>query len=330
MRARDLVEQILTFSRQSSGEEHESVDLTLVLREAGRFLRATLAANIVIETDIPEDAGRVLANTTQIYQVLLNLGSNAAHAMRSNGGKLRISMHSTEIGPERAPTLGGATPGRYLRLDVSDTGHGIDETTLRRIFDPFFTTKNSREGTGLGLAVVHGIIRAHRGAIDVESTVGIGTTFHIYLPVAEKASQPFTDEPERPPNGNGQSIFVVDDEELVGRFVTLALESIGYRVRTFNTGAKCLAALQEPDARPDLLLTDQSMPGLQGTELAATMQEKLPNLPIIIMSGYFSKVPRQSLGALHHAQLLAKPFTTEELACALNRAWRLAARTPDR
>jgi len=330
MRARDLVEQILTFSRQSSGEEHESVDLTLVLREAGRFLRATLAANIVIETDIPEDAGRVLANTTQIYQVLLNLGSNAAHAMRSNGGKLRISMHPTEIGPERAPTLGGATPGRYLRLDVSDTGHGIDETTLRRIFDPFFTTKNSREGTGLGLAVVHGIIRAHRGAIDVESTVGIGTTFHIYLPVAEKASQPFTDEPERPPNGNGQSIFVVDDEELVGRFVTLALESIGYRVRTFNTGAKCLAALQEPDARPDLLLTDQSMPGLQGTELAATMQEKLPNLPIIIMSGYFSKVPRQSLGALHHAQLLAKPFTTEELACALNRAWRLAARTPDR
>jgi PAS domain S-box-containing protein len=330
MRARDLVEQILTFSRQSSGEEYEPVDLTLVLREAGRFLRATLAANIVIETDIPEDAGRVLANTTQIYQVLLNLGSNAAHAMRSNGGTLRISMHPTEIGAERVPTLGGATPGRYLRLDISDTGHGIDETTLRRIFDPFFTTKNSREGTGLGLAVVHGIIRAHRGAIDVESTVGIGTTFHIYLPVAEKASQPYSDKPERPPNGHGQSIFVVDDEELVGRFVTLALESIGYRVRAFNTGAKCLAALNEPDARPDLLLTDQTMPGLQGTELAAAMQEKLPNLPIIIMSGYFSKVPRQSLGALHHAQLLAKPFTTEELAYALDRAWRLAASPPGR
>ena len=330
MRARDLVEQILTFSRQSSGEEYEPVDLTLVLREAGRFLRATLAANIVIETDIPEDAGRVLANTTQIYQVLLNLGSNAAHAMRSNGGTLRISMHPTEIGAERVPTLGGATPGRYLRLDISDTGHGIDETTLRRIFDPFFTTKNSREGTGLGLAVVHGIIRAHRGAIDVESTVGIGTTFHIYLPVAEKASQPYSDKPERPPSGHGQSIFVVDDEELVGRFVTLALESIGYRVRAFNTGAKCLAALNEPDARPDLLLTDQTMPGLQGTELAAAMQEKLPNLPIIIMSGYFSKVPRQSLGALHHAQLLAKPFTTEELAYALDRAWRLAASSPGR
>ncbi len=330
MRARDLVEQILTFSRQSSGEEHEPVDLTLVLREAGRFLRATLAANIVIETDIPEDAGRVLANTTQIYQVLLNLGSNAAHAMRPNGGTLRISMHPTEIGPERAPTLSGATPGRYLRLDVSDTGHGMDEGTIRRIFDPFFTTKNSREGTGLGLAVVHGIMRAHRGAIDVESTVGVGTTFHIYLPVAEQTSLTFTDEPERPPNGNGQSIFVVDDEELVGRFITLALESIGYRVRTFNTGAKCLAALNEPGAHPDLLLTDQTMPGLQGTELAAAMQEKLPELPVIIMSGYFSKVPTQSLGELHHAQLLAKPFTTEELAYALNRAWRFSANPPGR
>ena len=328
MRARDLVEQILTFSRQSSGEEHEAVDLTLVLREAGRFLRATLAANIVIETDIPEDAGRVLANTTQIYQVLLNLGSNAAHAMRPNGGTLRISMHPTEIGPERAPTLSGATPGRYLRLDVSDTGHGMDEATMRRIFDPFFTTKNSREGTGLGLAVVHGIMRAHRGAIDVESTLGVGTTFRIYLPVAEQTLLALTDEPERPPGGSGQSIFVVDDEELVGRFITLALENIGYRVRAFSAGAKCLAALTEPGTRCDLLLTDQTMPGLQGTELAAAVQKHLPELPVIIMSGYFSKVPTQSLGELHCAQLLAKPFTTEELAYALNRAWKLAATKP--
>jgi PAS domain S-box-containing protein len=329
MRARDLVEQILTFSRQSSGEEHEAVDLTLVLREAARFLRATLAANVVIETDIPEDTGRVLANTTQIYQVLLNLGSNAAHAMRPNGGTLRISMHPTEIGAERAPTLGGATPGRYLRLDLSDTGHGMDEATMRRIFDPFFTTKNSREGTGLGLAVVHGIIRAHRGVIDVESSLGVGTTFHIYLPVAEQAPIPSTADPERPPDGNGQSIFVVDDEELVGRFITLALQNIGYRVRAFNSGAKCLEALAEPGARCDLLLTDQTMPGLQGTELAAAAQKQLPELPVIVMSGYFSKVPTQSLGELHHSQLLAKPFTTEELAHALNLAWKMAVSKPD-
>ncbi len=322
MRARDLVEQILTFSRQSAGEEHEAVDLTLVIREAGRFLRATLAANVAIETTIPEDTGRVLANTTQIYQVLLNLGSNAAHAMRPNGGILRIGVHAAEIGSDRSATLSSAAPGRYLRVDVSDTGHGMDEQTLRRIFDPFFTTKNSQEGTGLGLAVVHGIIRAHRGAIDVTSVVGEGTVFRIYLPVAEQSPPVSPRLGEQPPAGRGQSIFVVDDEELVGRFITLALAATGYRVRCFNLAEACLAAIDEPDAHCDLLLTDQTMPGMQGTELAAAIQKRRPNLPVIVMSGYFSKVPTQSLGELRHTQLLAKPFTTDELAHTVGHAFR--------
>jgi len=320
MRARDLVEQILTFSRQSSGEEHEAVDLLLVIKEAARFLRATLAANIIIETEIPECIDRVLANTTQIYQVLLNLGSNAAHAMQPNGGKLRISLHAAEIGQEPAQVAGGATPGRYLRLDVSDTGHGIDAATLRRIFDPFFTTKNTREGTGLGLAVVHGIIRAHRGTIDVVSSPGAGTTFQIYLPVAEDAPSVDLGAYEVAPAGRGQMVYAVDDEEMVGRFVKMALESIGYRVTTFIRGEDCLAALDDPANVPELLLTDQTMPGLQGTELAAAMQERLPDLPVIITSGYFSKVPTQSLGELRNAHLLAKPFTTDELAHTLSRA----------
>ncbi len=320
MRARDLVEQILTFSRQSSGEEHEAVDLSLVIKEAARFLRATLAANITIEAAVPEAIDRVLANTTQIYQVLLNLGSNAAHAMQPNGGKLRISLHAAEIDREASPAAGGATPGRYLRLDVSDTGHGIDPATLRRIFDPFFTTKNSREGTGLGLAVVHGIIRAHRGTIDVVSTPGAGTTFQIYLPVAEQPPTVDLDTREVAPTGRGQLIYAVDDEAMVGRFIKMALESIGYRVQTFTSGEDCLAALENGASTPELLLSDQTMPGLQGTELAAAMQERLPELPVIIMSGYFSKVPTQSLGELRNARLLAKPFTTDELAHALNRA----------
>ena len=329
MRARDLVEQILTFSRQSAGEEHEAVDLTLVLKEASRFLRATLAANILIEADIPENAGRVLANTTQIYQVLLNLGSNAAHAMRPNGGALRISLHPVELGPERAASLSGAAPGSYLRLTVSDTGHGMDEATLRRIFDPFFTTKNTREGTGLGLAVVHGIVRAHRGAIDVESTLGAGTTFHIFLPIAEQAPLPNTGDQVSTPAGRGQSICVVDDEELVGRFIKIALEGIGYNVRAYPSAEACLEDLNNSGAPCDLLLTDQTMPGLQGTELAAALQAQKPELPVIIMSGYFSKVPTQSLGELRYAQLLAKPFTTDELAQALDRAWHLVAAKPD-
>jgi PAS domain S-box-containing protein len=328
MRARDLVEQILTFSRQSAGEEHEAVDLTLVLKEAGRFLRATLAANVIIETDIPDDVGRVLANTTQIYQVLLNLGSNAAHAMRPNGGTLRISLQPTDVGAERPGALSSASPGRYLRLDVSDTGHGMDEATLRRIFDPFFTTKNTREGTGLGLAVVHGIIRAHRGAIDVESTPGTGTIFRIYLPVAEQTVAPDPGDHVNAPAGHGQLVYVVDDEELVGRFIKLALVGVGYEVQAFTSAESCLAAFDLPGAKCDLLLTDQTMPGQQGTELATVIQARLPDLPVIIMSGYFSKVPTQSLGELRNAHLLAKPFTTDELAHALNRAWQLATIRP--
>ncbi len=328
MRARDLVEQILTFSRQSAGEEHEAVDLTLVLKEAGRFLRATLAANVIIETDIPEDAGRVLANTTQIYQVVLNLGSNAAHAMRPNGGTLRISLQPTDVGAERPGALSSVSPGRYLRLDVSDTGHGMNEATLRRIFDPFFTTKNTREGTGLGLAVVHGIIRAHRSVIDVESTPGVGTVFHIYLPVAEQTVPPDPGDHVNAPAGQGQLVYVVDDEELVGRFIKLALVGIGYEVQAFTSAESCLAAFNLPGAKCDLLLTDQTMPGQQGTELAAVMQARLPEMPVIIMSGYFSKVPTQSLGELRNAHLLAKPFTTDELAHALNRAWQLATIRP--
>jgi len=328
MRARDLVEQILTFSRQSAGEEHEAVDLTLVLKEAARFLRATLAANVIIESDIPEDSSRVLANTTQIYQVILNLGSNAAHAMRPNGGTMRITLKPIEIGAERPGALGSASPGRYLRLDVSDNGHGMDEATLRRIFDPFFTTKNTREGTGLGLAVVHGIIRAHRGAIDVHSTPGVGTTFHIYLPIAEQTVAPDPSDHVNPPAGQGQLIYVVDDEELVGRFIKLALVGIGYQVEVFSSAESCLNAFNLPEAKCDLLLTDQTMPGQQGTELAAVMQMKRPTMPVIIMSGYFSKVPTQSLGELRNAHLLAKPFTTDELAHELNRAWQLAAINP--
>jgi signal transduction histidine kinase/CheY-like chemotaxis protein len=321
LRARELVDQILTFSRQSAGEEHEPVDLTLVIKEATRFLRSTIASQISIETDIPSDCGRVLANTTQIYQVILNLGSNSAHAMRDGGGSLKISLQAVEVAAERAATLSGVAPGRYARLSVRDNGHGMDPTTLRRIFDPFFTTKKTREGTGLGLAVVHGIVRAHRGAIDVESEEGVGTTFHVYLPIASSTEPVAESSQTSTPLGTGQHIYVVDDEEIVGRFVRLALKGVGYQVETFHSADLCLEALRNERGQCDLLLTDQTMPGMQGTELAVAARAIIPGLPVVIMSGYFSKVPLQSLGELHNAQLLAKPFTTEELAAALHRAF---------
>jgi PAS domain S-box-containing protein len=320
LRARELVEQILTFGRQSTSTEHGSVDLAMVIEEARRFLRSTLPANISIEVHCAPDSGPVLADATQIYQVILNLGSNAGHAMRHHGGLLRISLEPTEITPDLAMTLGGPAANSYVRLSVSDTGHGMDESTRRRIFDPFFTTKNTREGTGLGLAVVHGIVRSHRGAIDVESTPGTGATFHVYLPTAS-AENPTADAIDTTsPRGEGEYVCVVDDEEVVGSCTKLVLESKGYQTLIFASAEECLKEIQANPTRCAVLVTDQTMPGMQGTELAASMRKLNPALPIVIMSGYFSKISPQALDELGQVELLAKPFTTDELAHAVHRA----------
>jgi CheY-like chemotaxis protein len=259
--------------------------------------------------------------------VLLNLGSNAAHSMRAHGGILMISLQRIELNAAGSKALGGLPPGDYVRLSVGDTGHGIDEATIHRIFEPFFTTKSTREGSGLGLAVVHGIVRSHRGAINVESKVGVGSTFHIFLPaVMEKRVQGpvgFT----RAPDGAGQAIFIVDDEDMVVRSATVALEKKGYRVTMFNSAESCLDHLRLQSGRCDALITDQTMPGMQGTELASAVRELMPGLPIIIMSGYFTNISSQTLSELGPVTLLAKPFTTNELAQSLHEALKVPAPT---
>lgn len=329
MRARELVEQILTFGRQSSGEAHSPVDLTVVIDEARRFLRATLPASVTIETEVAPRCPLVLADATQIHQVILNLGSNAAHAMRHSGGRLHISLQPSEIGAEQSATLGGVSTGGYVRLSVADTGHGMDEATLRRVFDPFFTTKNTREGTGLGLAVVHGIVRAHHGAIDVQSKTGVGSTFHIYLPAAPSADGPAKPgQPSTVLRGRGEIVFVVDDEEIVGRCTQLTLESRGYQAVAFGSAEECLRRLRDNPTACQAVVTDQTMPGMQGTELAATLRRLTPSLPIVIMSGYFSKVSPHVIDELGPVELLAKPFTPEELVQTLDRALHPGNRGP--
>jgi signal transduction histidine kinase/CheY-like chemotaxis protein len=320
LRARELVEQILTFGRHSASTEHGPLDLPLVVEEARRFLRATLPANITIEVHGSAHCPSVLGDATQLHQVILNLGSNASHAMRHHGGVLRITLEAAEVTPDLALTLGGPPASSYVRLSVSDTGHGMDESTRRRIFDPFFTTKKTREGTGLGLAVVHGIVRSHRGAIDVESSPGSGSTFHIYIPSATDDSAEAELNPEAAPRGGGEFVCVVDDEEVVGSCTKLVLESKGYRTLIFGSAEQCLAEMENHPAGCAVLVTDQTMPGMQGTELAAAMRRINPGLPVVIMSGYFSKISPQALDELGQIELLAKPFTTDELAHAVYRA----------
>jgi PAS domain S-box-containing protein len=326
LRARELVEQILTFGRQSSSAEHVPVDLVNVIEEARRFLRATLPANISLDVNCAPHCGTVLGDATQIHQVILNLGSNAAHAMRQHGGTIKIALEPAEVTPDLALTLGSPAANSYVRLSVSDTGHGMDESTRRRIFDPFFTTKNTREGTGLGLAVVHGIVRTHRGAIDVESTPGRGATFHVYLPTVAADNAEEGETPDSAPRGEGEFVCVVDDEEVVGSCTKLVLESQGYQSLIFSSAEQCLAHLQANPAICSVLVTDQTMPGMQGTELAAALRRLRPNLPVVIMSGYFSKISPQALDELGQIELLAKPFTTDELAHAVHRALHPAER----
>jgi PAS domain S-box-containing protein len=320
LRARELVEQILTFGRQSSGVALETTDITLVIEEARRFLRATLPSSISISTAIAENCPQVMADTTQIHQVLLNLGSNAAHAMRAHGGTLTIGLQKVEVDMPRSKALGGLPVGEYVRLSVGDTGHGMDEATIHRIFEPFFTTKSTREGSGLGLAVVHGIVRAHRGAINVESVIGQGSMFHIYLPaVNERKAAPVVGF-VRAPEGAGQTIFIVDDEDMVVRSAKVALEKKGYLVTMFSSAENCLDHMRNNQARCDALVTDQTMPGMQGTELAAAARQLIAGLPILIMSGYFTNISSRALNELGRVTLLAKPFTSNELAMSVHQA----------
>ena len=320
LRARELVEQILTFGRQSAGGGHTPVDVGLIVEEARRFLRATLPANVAIEHHLAAYCPHVLGDATQIHQVLLNLGSNAAHAMRLHGGTLTIGVEPVDVGSDEALVVGSPPAGSYVRLTISDTGHGMDEATRRRIFDPFFTTKNTREGTGLGLAVVHGIVRGHRGAIDVESYPGAGTTFHVYLPVAGEERPRDDFDLAGSPEGAGEFICVVDDEDVVGTCTKLVLESKGYHAVVYRSAEECLDALRDATIGCSLLVTDQTMPGMQGTELVATLRRSNPRLPVVIMSGYFSKIAPHVLDELGQVELLAKPFTTDELAHAVYRA----------
>ena len=320
MRARELVEQILTFSRQQESPERMPVDMALLVGEALRFLRATLPSTVQIQADLQGNCPRVLADSTQLHQVLLNLGSNGAQAMGEKGGVLKFTLAATALDPARAASLGGLSPGSYVSLCVSDVGHGIDEATLKRIFDPFFTTKKPGQGTGLGLSVVHGIVRSHQGGIEVESSVGVGTTFRIFLPEAANESETRSPQSYAVPQGEGDTIFLVDDEEVVAKFAAIALERLGYRVFTFDSAVPCLEAIRADPSSCDVLVTDQTMPGLTGTNLIEAVHQIRPELQAVLMSGYFTKVSAQTLDRLSHVELLNKPFTSDELALAVQRA----------
>jgi len=314
-RAKELVRQILTFSRQTEGERHP-VQLHPIVKEATKLLRASIPATIEIHEKVATTCPPVLADLTQIHQVVMNLATNGCHAMREQGGTLEVALAMVEVEPLIAARHPGLKPGRHVRLTVSDTGHGMDEATQARIFDPFFTTKGVNEGTGLGLSVVHGIVTAHDGAIVVESEPGRGTTFDVYLPATDLTQTGEVVEPPATVSGHERILFVDDDPEL-STLTHKMLTRLGYQVTNCNDAPTALATFR---ARPhdfDLLLTDQIMPRMKGSQLAAEVHTIRPDLPTILMTGYNDQVTAELLAQGAVAAVVQKPVLIHELSGTL-------------
>jgi CheY-like chemotaxis protein len=318
-RAKDLVRQILTFSRQ---EEHERQPILLqsALDEALKLLRATLPSTIEIRRQIDSKAPPILGDSTQIHQVMMNLGTNAWHAMGEQGGTLEVTLTTFDVDSEFAQAHADLREGRYLRLIISDSGCGMDRDTLERVFEPFFTTKPPGAGTGLGLAVVHGVVKRHDGMISIYSEPGKGTTFNLYFPVHEFETQMAVPEPASIPMGNGERILFVDDEVPLATLGKSMLERLGYRVTVQTSSLEALAAFSAQSDQFDLVITDQTMPGLSGAELARLLLEIRPELPVILATGYSTTINPERAKAIGIRELLLKPNTTQSLGEAIRRA----------
>ena len=318
-RARDLVAQILTFSRRRE-QRRVVTRLGPVGKEALRLLRASLSATIDIRLDLDDDSPPVLCDPTQMHQVLMNLGANAAYAMRTAGGVLAVSLRTVEVESAMIAQHPQLRTGRTVCLSVRDTGCGMETATRERIFEPFFTTKAPGEGTGLGLAVVHGIVVNHEGVIAVDSRPGAGTVFHLYFPVIETAASELAVEPRPLPCGQGERVLLVDDEPAVVQIGGRMLTKLGYRPVAFTSATDALAAFREDPAGIDLVLTDLIMPDLTGVELARQVYALRPELPLVITSGHLRADDADQARKLGVRCFVEKPFSLSTLAETFHQA----------
>ncbi len=320
-RAKDLVRRILSFSHKD-GQEKKPLLLGPIIKETVQLLRASLPPGMEIKADLEhDDAGAVLADATQMHQVLMNLITNSVQAMAGGEGVLEVGLRRTLLSPEEAASREGIAPGAYTVLTVRDTGHGMDRQTMERIFEPYFTTKEQGQGTGLGLAVVHGIVKSHGGIVSVESQPGRGAAFEVWLPLREEA-QAETSGLKRVrdlPRGR-ERILLVEDEAELALAMQRTLESLGYQVRAALESRQALEVLQADPEKFDLLLTDLVMPGMSGGRLAEQVRQIRPGLPIIVCTGYAVEEEMARLGALGVSEILLKPTSIDRLARAVRQA----------
>ena len=318
LRARDLVRQILTFSRQVEGER-KPVQMHLIVREALKLLRSSIPTTIRIEDRIDKKSGMVIADPTQIHQVVMNLCTNAYQAMNDRGGTMHVTLERVMIDSGFIKTQPLLNEGPYIKLSVRDTGEGIDLKTLERIFDPFFTTKAQGKGTGLGLATVHGIVTRLQGIVQVDSTPGQGSTFTVYLPCIEKDLSAEKIPKKILPQGQGERILLVDDEASIVQIEKQMLEDLGYIVTTKTDSLDALETFRRLPDQFDLIITDMTMPNLTGVDLSREILQIKPDFPIILCTGFSDKVNRERAEELGIQEYLEKPFDRFDFAQAIHR-----------
>ena len=317
-RARDLVKQILNFSRQSE-QERMPISIVPIVKEALKLLKASLPSTIRIVQEIDKDIGIIEADPTEIQQVLMNLCTNAEHAMGKDGGVLKVKLDKVKIEKGRLLHTGELQRGSYIKLTVSDTGHGMERHVIDRIFDPYFTTKKRGEGTGLGLAVVHGIIESYGGGIEVSSEPGKGSIFEIYFPASETLEVREEAAETALPTGH-ESILFIDDEEMLAEAGRLMLEELGYKVMTRTSSVEALELFRADPRRFDLVITDLTMPNITGDNLASRILEIRPDIPIILCTGFSTKITQEKVREMGISHLLMKPISMKELAKAVRTA----------
>ena len=315
-RAKDLVKQILAFSRQAE-YELKPIQVKLICKEALEFLRASIASTIKIRQDIQCDA-LVMADPTHVHQIIMNICTNAEHAMREKGGVLEVKLAEVKVGEYFTVDNIELTPGRYLELTVSDTGHGMPAHILDRIFDPFYTTKETGEGTGMGLSVIHGIVGSYGGAIKAYSEPGEGSTFKVYFPVIERQLEPQI-QVEEPIAIGTERILFVDDEPALVNIGKQMLEYLGYTVTTRTSSLEALELFKAKPNQFDLVITDMAMPNMSGDILSAELMKVRPRIPVILCTGYSSNISDEAAMKIGIKAFAYKPITRQDLQKSVRR-----------
>jgi PAS domain S-box-containing protein len=319
LRAKDLVKQILMFSRRGL-EKREAIQIHLIVEEAVSLVGKAIPASIQIKTNIDPQAGSVLVDATQIHQIIMNLCTNAYHAMMDRGGQLEVILKRSEVDSATAAKYPNLKSRTCVVIEVRDTGAGIEPAYLEKIFDPFFTTKEPGKGTGMGLSVVHGIVTGYGGAIEVDSELGTGTTFRVLLPLSEDEPQDHPAPKEDFPLGRGERVLFVDDEPLLAAMGQKLLESLGYEPSTLSSAQSALELFQAAPESFDLIITDQTMPGFSGTFLAQEAMRSRPGIPVILCTGFSDSIDQQEVKELGINHFLLKPVTIKTMAETIRRA----------